>query len=637
VQLGSPPLPETGEGNWRPGARWAKDSDAWLERSITHKHAKRAAIQAEIEALPLHQRPPVRELGRRSESMPHPFRPMPRDEAAPPAGAYDLQGAFWQQGRTLGGFVARAVGSEAGKPRHPGGSRDPSTCKPEVGEGIVARPTTSVVLGPGLRRDDDDCSPLVTTHRVGSRVLLAAACPVAQALGLSPGMPLTQARALVPGLDVRPADPDGEATDLQRLAAHAAWHWTPQAAVAPGEGLWLDIGASAHLFGGEEGFARHVLGLCRRLGLTARIAVADSVAAAHALARCASAPLTLCPPGGDAELIADLPLSALRLDPSAVDAAKRLGIDTVGALAALPRAPLARRLGNALVQRLDQTLGRRGEPLTPVTVAETPLAELRFAEPILTAEAIEQILASLTEKLGAALAERRLGARLLALTLTRIDAAHQRIAVGLAGPSRDPTHLRRLLAMRIETVEPGFGIEAMTLAAERVEPLDPVPLAAPFGGRDAPAELAELIDRLATRLGPHRLYRAAPVESDVPERSVGRVAPTEAAAAGRWDPRWPRPVRIFHRAERVEGVMALLPDGIPKRFTWRGRSYLVLRGDGPERIHGEWWRRPSERDAVRDYFQVEDSKGARFWLFRRGDALDEGTGDLSWHLHGLFA
>ncbi len=29
-----------------------------------------------------------------------------------------------------------------------------------------------------------------------------------------------------------------------------------------------------------------------------------------------------------------------------------------------------------------------------------------------------------------------------------------------------------------------------------------------------------------------------------------------------------------------------------------------------------------ERDAVRDYFQVEDEDGARFWLFRQGDGED---------------
>ena len=147
------------------------------------------------------------------------------------------------------------------------------------------------------------------------------------------------------------------------------------------------------------------------------------------------------------------------------------------------------------------------------------------------------------------------------------------------------------------------------------------------------ADLVPLIDRLAIRLGPCRLYRLSAVESDVPERSVHRVPPL--AGVAQW-PSWPRPVRMLVPPERVENVVALLPDGAPRRFTWRGRSYCVLRADGPERIHGEWWKRRAEAGSVRDYFQVEDEQGRRFWLYRRGDALDARTGDLSWHLQGMF-
>ena len=80
----------------------------------------------------------------------------------------------------------------------------------------------------------------------------------------------------------------------------------------------------------------------------------------------------------------------------------------------------------------------------------------------------------------------------------------------------------------------------------------------------------------------------------------------------------------------------MLPDHPPRRFTWRGKPYRVVAGDGPERIHGEWWRRPGELWAVRDYFRVEAKGGERFWLFRRGDGVETSTGDLSWYIHGLF-
>ena len=142
-----------------------------------------------------------------------------------------------------------------------------------------------------------------------------------------------------------------------------------------------------------------------------------------------------------------------------------------------------------------------------------------------------------------------------------------------------------------------------------------------------------LVDRLAGRLGSRRLYRASAVESDVPERSVARVGPLDSAAA--W-PKWPRPVRLLSPPERVDNVVALLPDQPPRRFTWRGRAYRVARADGPERIQGEWWKRAAEAEGVRDYFQVEDEEGGRFWLYRRGDGVDHRTGDLSWYLHGVF-
>jgi protein ImuB len=96
-------------------------------------------------------------------------------------------------------------------------------------------------------------------------------------------------------------------------------------------------------------------------------------------------------------------------------------------------------------------------------------------------------------------------------------------------------------------------------------------------------------------------------------------------------------VRLLDPPEPLDHVTALLPDHPPRRFGWRGRVHDVVRGDGPERIHGEWWRRTGEADAVRDYFQVEDGQGARYWIYRRGDGEQPRTGDMRWHVHGIFA
>jgi protein ImuB len=94
-------------------------------------------------------------------------------------------------------------------------------------------------------------------------------------------------------------------------------------------------------------------------------------------------------------------------------------------------------------------------------------------------------------------------------------------------------------------------------------------------------------------------------------------------------------VRLLARPEQIE-VIALLPDHPPASITWRGKRRKVKRADGPERVFGEWWKRDSELEAVRDYFVVEDEGGERFWIFRSGDGVDSETGSHRWLMHGIF-
>jgi protein ImuB len=483
-------------------------------------------------------------------------------------------------------------------------------------------------------------------------VEIAAACPLALALGLRPGMAVTQARAQVKGIEVRPADPEGDLAELQRLAVRAARRWCPVVMLDGADGLLLDLTGTAHLFGGEARMARRIIHFLARAGFTARIAVADTMGAAHALARHTAG--GLCPPGQQARALANLPVAALRIEDRAVELLKRLGVERIGALSAMPRAPLARRFGMALVLRLDQALGHLREPLDPVVPPEPIAIAQRFAEPIASPEAISHWLGALVPRLTEALAQAGLGARRIELVADRVDGVPQRIVVGLARPNRDPTHLLRLLVRRIEEIEPGYGIDVMTLHLRRADPLGPEPVTERLDEEAAP-DLAPLVDTLATRIGMRRLWRSRPVESDVPERSVARMAVLDAPARSDarikaddvrqldrkgetpvWHPEWPRPARLLKRPERVDDVIALLPDQPPRRFTWRGQTHRIVRADGPERIHGEWWRRMAETHSVRDYFQVEDDCGRRYWLFRSGDGERAVTGDLGWYLHGVF-
>jgi protein ImuB len=476
-------------------------------------------------------------------------------------------------------------------------------------------------------------TPIVLAIRQGQRDVIHAASPDALALGLTPGMPVTQARALYAELVVMPADCTGDLTALERLATHAVRHWTPTACVSAPDGLLLDLTGVSHLFGGEARFCERLLRFLARLRLTARIAVADTVGAAHALARFAQERITIAPPGATVARLSPLPIAALRLEEAALVAARRFGFERVADLLPLPRGPLARRLGRLAIDRLDQALGRVVEPIESVVPFEAPVAERRLLEPIGTPEAIGQVMTDLAEDMADLLASRGLGARRIVLALVRIDGTEQRLFAGLARANRDAHHLARLLHLRLDTVDPGMGIETGRLVASGVERLDAQPLAGALAGAHAAPDIAPLIDQLAGRVGHRALFKTSALESDVPERAVVQV-PALATPQG-W-PAWKRPSRLLARPEPLSGVVALLPDHPPRRFAWRGRTHDVVAGDGPERIHGEWWVRDGEIWAVRDYYRVEDREGHRFWVFRRGDGVQADTGDLSWWMHGAF-
>jgi len=194
--------------------------------------------------------------------------------------------------------------------------------------------------------------------------------------------------------------------------------------------------------------------------------------------------------------------------------------------------------------------------------------------------------------------------------------------------------LTRLITDRIETIDPGFGIEIMSLTATQAEPLVASQIISSLV--DEPdADVSGLIDILGNRIGARRLYRFAPVASDVPERSINRIAPMAPDEGQTWPGHWPRPVRLLVHPEPIE-TMALLPDHPPVSFTWRGVRRRVRRADGPERVFGEWWKRDAELVAVRDYFQVEDDAGERYWIYRAGDGEHSETGSHQWFLHGIF-
>lgn len=484
-------------------------------------------------------------------------------------------------------------------------------------------------LGPHAPPPD---RPFVLTGMEGPRRVITAADNAARAIGIHAGMPATKAQALVPELLMQDADVHGDRDALDRLALWALRRYAPMVAADYPDGLMIDITGTSHILGGTGNLLRDLVRRLSEIGTAARAVSAPTYGAAHALARYGKQTIAVVTELEGSEL-RQLPVAALRLDARLVAGLSKVGVETIGELEAMPRASLALRFTSEPGRRLDQAFGRASEPIEPVELPELPIETQRFAEPIGAAETMARYTAKLVDRLCDRLERDGVGVRRLDLRFHRVDNAVEAIRAGTAKPTRDRKQLTRLLCDRIETIAPGFGIETMTLAAPLVEPLNPSTISN-LGEKPAP-DVAALVDILGNRIGEHRIYRIAARESDIPERSVTKIAPMADPTLLRWRPDWPRPMRLLHRPEPID-TMALLPDHPPVHFVWRGIRRRVKRADGPERIYGEWHLSDAEMLAVRDYFLVEDETGARYWVFRAGDGMDAATGGQGWFMHGLF-
>jgi protein ImuB len=471
---------------------------------------------------------------------------------------------------------------------------------------------------------------------------LTAVNPAGLEAGVRPGMTLADARALCPELAVAPADPAGDLACLERLALWAQ-RWGPWSTLDPPDGLLVDVTGVAHLFGGERVLLADAAERFGARGFAARFAIAPTAGAAWALAHYGGAHYgaehAILHPG---QSLDELPVAALRLDPATVLVLRRLGLKRIGQIAGVAREALARRFrnhkapaANPLV-RLDQLLGKVPEPLLPVIAQETPLVQRRLMEPIRHRALLDQVLGDLCADMARLLEGQALGARRLALALWKVDGEVLQRRLELAAASRDAGHIARLLGARLDDIDAGFGIELARLSASWCEPLALSQVDFEAAAEAHGTSLAACIDRLSVRLGPKAVRRPVPHASYLPERTQRWVPPLAPDQASQEAFEFhSRPLKLLDRAEPI-AVLYASPDGLPRRFRWRGQVHKIARAEGPERIAPEWWRaRGATR--LRDYYRIEDGEGRRYWIYRNGIAGDGRGGSPEWFLQGLHA
>ncbi len=541
--------------------------------------------------------------------------------------------------------------------------------------------------------------------RRGLRVM--AADPLARQMGIVPSMSISEAGALVPNVRLLEYDPQEDLESIVELAEEA-WQFSPLVGLEsldeqPWAGrslhqpqaLLLDATGLTDFFGGQANMLTLITQWLADKGYVGISAIAESVGAAWAMANYAyrhqALPRLLAmrsrthPASGlmesEPQALAALenidnsitrlapaaqydrlPIEALRLDIKTVQSLHQLGIRSIGALSRLPRAGLASRLGDRLLNRLDAVRQGQAEPVRCLKEKKTYSVEQTLEIPTNHRETIEELLRRLTLKLCDKLQRNGHGALRLACCMRIEQASAVVVSLGLYRATADREHLVALLLgsvlQQVSGGLPGFqktstkqrehlshrrNITAIRLTATLTGPLvwKQTDLFECEANRHR-ERFAHLVDSLSGRLGrrqvvapqiqrhpqPELVCHWRPLtgqRSDGQRQSTLRKLPRVSSVEPTCDDPLRRPLQLWHPPQPLD-ANEHTEDGLPARFLFQGQLNRIVRSWGPERIESGWWQGANQR---RDYYRIETDRGAWLWIYRD---LKQRT----WFLHGVF-
>jgi protein ImuB len=432
--------------------------------------------------------------------------------------------------------------------------------------------------------------PVATLRGTTLRTVVAVT-PEAAAGGARPGMSATEAAARVPGLVGRLEDAAAERTAAGALL-DAAWATSPRVELLEPGCLALDLVGLAALFGDERRIGERLGAAAEAVALPVRVGIGGTRTVARLAAR-AGPGLLVVPPGAERAFLAPRALALLDPPSDVALALTRWGVETLGALAALPTAALLARLGPAAVRLQALARGADAGPFVPHP-PPAPCREtvtLDWEVPALPALAF--VLERLLAQLAARLALREAGAAALRLTLRLADGSDHAHRLGIAAPLRDAPTLGRLLRAALDGLRLPAPIVAVAVEAE------PVPLAALQTDlfappRPSPRELGEILGRLSAIVGGDQV--GAPVAPDTHRPAAVAMAPFSGEDAGIGSARGPRPpawvtgaALVHRRLTPPRPAQVECRAGQPIRVEAEGLRGAVVARAGPWRTAGEWW------------------------------------------------
>lgn len=474
--------------------------------------------------------------------------------------------------------------------------------------------------------------PCVAVEEHKGAMVVVGVSALAEAQGITKGVSLADARALVRDLVAREADSASVGRLYERVVKLASRYgpWISEPSALPSDKLVVEVTGCGHLFGGEVAMLEELRRRGLAEGLRLRLAIADRLIGAMALAEYGPSETSIAPSGGTWAALQPLPVASLGVDEGARNAFARLGIRRVADLSDIPTSSLKARFGASVVQAIERAKGLRPDPVAMRPHKPPPRVRVELADPVRSTQEVEGHVERLVRALCDRLASQRLGAERMLVTLGGFQngrKGYRRMRVGAASPMRDATRWMRLIGLRQAAFDPADGVESVEIRA-LVAPLEVEQSA--IDGENTQNALGQLVEQLSASLGEDKLTRFVQGDSHLPELAWYRVpaldANEERPASN--PSRLRRPLTIFVRPKLVE----MQSDSRPVKMRWRGESHKILRASGPERIVPPWWQAQDlEENSARDYWRIETKRGERLWVYQTCEQPER------WYLHGRFA
>ena len=365
--------------------------------------------------------------------------------------------------------------------------------------------------------------PLALAPEPGGPQVVGETSGPAEAFGVHAGMRLGEALARCPDLSL--VAPDPERTDaaweesLRRLEAIGAAVESGR----PGEAFFEAAGLRGLWGGSLEGVLRRAR---KAIGPPVRLGAGQTRLCAYAAAlqaRPRRAPVVV-PRAMTRAFLAPLPVGLLRDRlPDEWERAdlpeklERLGVGTLGQLAALPDAAIADRFGEAGLRALRMARGT-DEPLDPRRPREELMERLELHEAI-SGPQLERALALLIDRLLARPARRGRSLRRLRIGARLAGGGSWRSTAALRRASADPVRLRLALLPKLEEL-PGPAASLSLRALETGPPASDQAMLAESAHPNRRRRLAEAVRQARAVAGKDAVLRVLEVdwESRVPER-----------------------------------------------------------------------------------------------------------------------